>query len=112
MKIIKMFSLGVLLILSSCSYCDFMKEQNSKEFFGVLYEKKIFEWDRGKKVLKIFSNSDIVNYYFPTNYDYHDFWKEINVGDSIYKGPNSKEFKVFRSGVLIRKQELDFSCED
>lgn len=112
MKNSNKFSLIILLSFWSCSYCDFIENQNSKEFFGIVYEKKVYDWDRGKKVLTILKNSKKENYYFPTDYVYNEFWSKINVGDSIFKGENSKAFKVFRKGILIRQMELDFNCSN
>jgi hypothetical protein len=107
-RIVIYFSLS---FLNSCSYCDFIKEQESKEFNGKIIEKKVYEWDRGKKVLFIQNAEKTVKYYFPTNYAYDDYWHAIIIGDSINKENVSKRFNIFREDTLALSFLVNFDCQ-
>ena len=102
----------ILVVLNSCSYCDFMNNQSSKEYYGSVIDINNYKWDRGKKVITIKNVKGKFKYYFPTEYIYDDFWREIALGDSIYKPKNVKIFSVFRNGLLVNEMELDFNCSN
>lgn len=102
----------ILIILNSCSYCDFIQEQESKKFHGIVIEKKTFEWDRGKKILTIKSGVENQKYYFPTDFSYNKFWNFIEEGDSISKENDSKLFQLYKGDSLIWSIEIDFGCTE
>jgi hypothetical protein len=89
-----------------------VKNQNSKEFSGIIIDKKFYEWDRGKKILKIKNESRIDQFFFPTGYEYDDFWEEIQIGDSIFKAENDKIFSIYKNEIFFRRNVLDFNCEE
>ncbi|SIN97400.1 hypothetical protein [Algoriphagus halophilus] len=108
----KILYVYAILMISSCSYCDFINEQNSKEFSGKVVNLKVYEWDRGKKVLEVNSEKGNGKYYFPTDYKYDPFWEKIIIGDSVFKAKNSTIFFIYREERLLDKMNLDFNCLD
>lgn len=102
---------SILFSLSSCDYCTFISNQNEKEFIGIVINKKVIKWDRGKKVLTLSGSDNLESdFYFPTSLEFNDFWNNINLGDSIHKGKNSEVFIVYRLGELIGEKELKYYC--
>ena len=103
----------ILLSVTSCSYCEFMKEQRLRKIQGVVIDKKIYKWDRGRRfiLIKDFLNYKL-KYTLPNDYEYDDFWNSISVGDSIYKDDNSDNVLIFKGGKLFDNVKVESGCNN